>query len=185
MIPSWEELHQEIALTLLLYKDIQKFAKLLCEYYYSKIPMFTSKNEFENNLLYILKESGMKFTVENKFKIGKGICNIFIESENKREVFILELNHSKTSEEGVKQIIDNNYAAKYISTRDVVYSISINYNQVTTTIDSFGYIINEKNHTEIEKYFKVYIPEEELLIKSIVTEVKLRKEDTDENLNQS
>ena len=184
-MPGWKKLHKEIALTLLLYKDIQKFAKLLCEYYYSEVSMFISENEFEKNLLDILKESGMKFTIENKFKIGKEICNIFIESENKREVFILELNHSKTSEEGVKQIIDNNYAEKYISTRDVVYSISINYNQATTTINSFGYIINEKKQSEIEKYFKVYIPEEELLIKSIVTEVKLRKEDTDENLNQS
>ena len=63
----------------------------------------------------------------------------------------------------MKQIIDNNYAAKYILARDVVFSISINYNQVAKTINSIAYIINKKKYTEIEKYFKVYISEEDLL----------------------
>ena len=104
-------------------------------------------------------------------------------NENKREVFILELKHNRTSKEGMKQIIDNNYAAKYILARDVVFSISINYNQVAKTINSIAYIINKKKYTEIEKYFKVYISEENLLIKSIFTELKFRKGDTDENSN--
>ena len=156
---------------------------MLCEYYYSNVPMFTSESAFENNLSEILKESGLNFSVENQFKTGKGICNIFIEKQNKREVFVLELKYNKTSKEGMKQIVDNNYSEKYIASRNVVFSISINYNQVAKTINSFGYIINKKKKAEIEKHFKVSISEEDLLINSIVAELKSKEGDTNANLN--
>ena len=86
-MPPSKEVHKKIALALLLDKDIQKFAKLLCEYYYSNEIVFTSESAFENNLSDILKETGLNFSVKNQFRTGKGICDIFIENGNKREVF--------------------------------------------------------------------------------------------------
>ena len=150
-MPPEKQLRKEIARILLIDKDIQNFAKQLCIYYYNN-PKITSKSHFEDNLSEILREIDLSFSVENQRKKGKGI--IFIENENKRELFIIKLKYNRTSKKGMKQIIDNSYAIKHLETRDIVFSISISYDKALKTINSIGYIIYNKDHPVIENTLK-------------------------------
>ena len=182
LMPPEKQLRKEIARILLVDKDIQNFAKQLCIYYYNN-PTISSESHFEDNLSEILREAGLSFSVENQRKTGRGICDLFIENENKRELFIIELKYNKTSKEGMDQIKERNYAGKHLETRDIVFLISINYKVKNKTIDSIGHSIYKKNYPEIEKHFEVSIMNTSVCVDAEVTEVtevtKPRKEDTD------
>ena len=173
-MPPENQLRKEIARILLIDKNIKNFAKQLCIYYYYN-PKITSENNFEDNLSEILRENGLSFSVENQRKTGKGI--IFIENENKRELFIIELKYNKTSKKARKQIIDKNYAIKHLETRDIVFSISINYSKALGTINSIGHMEYEKDYPVIEKHFKVSMMQMSVCVDAEVTEIKLRKGD--------
>ena len=117
----------------------------------------------------------MNFSVESQRNTGKGI--IFIENENKRELFIIELKYNKTSKKARKQIIDKNYAIKHLETRDIVFSISINYDEALKTINSIEHIKYEKEYPVIERHFEVSMMQMSVCVDAEVTEVQLRKGD--------
>ena len=181
-MPPEEQLRKEIARILLIDKGIQNFAKQLCIYYYTN-PKITSKSHFEDNLSEILRETGLSFSVENQRKKGKGICDIFIENENKRELFIIELKYNRASKEGMNQITDKNYVTKHLETRDIVFSISITYDEALKTINSIEHIIYKKDDPVIEKHFKVSIMLISVCVDAEVTELQLRKGDSIINYN--
>ena len=118
----------------------------------------------------------MNFSVESQRNTGKGI--IFIENENKRELFIIELKCNRDSKEGINQIIVKNYAIKHLETRDIVFSISINYDEALKTINSIEYIMYKKDDPVIKKHFKVSIMLISVCVDAEVTELQLRKGDS-------